>query len=75
MGLAPDLSAAVWRRSSYSNGEGGNCIEVAYGVPRMVPVRDSKDPEGPALLFPARSWAAFVPAVKCGGLSANGDWG
>lgn len=63
---APDLSTAVWRKSSYSNGEGGNCVEVADGYPGVVPVRDSKDPEGPALVFPAESWAAFVSAVKDG---------
>ncbi|MFG2192479.1 DUF397 domain-containing protein [Streptomyces sp. NPDC048639] len=61
----PDLSAATWRKSSYSNESGGNCIEVADGYD-AVPVRDSKDPEGPALAFPADSWTAFVSAVKAG---------
>ncbi|MEV6132374.1 DUF397 domain-containing protein [Streptomyces violaceusniger] len=56
----PDLSGAVWRKSSYSNQEGGNCVEVADGIPGVVPVRDSKRPDGPALVFPAASWTAFV---------------
>ncbi|MEU5014974.1 DUF397 domain-containing protein [Streptomyces sp. NPDC021749] len=56
--------AAAWRKSSYSNQEGGNCVEVAPNLPGIVPVRDSKDPHGPALVFPARSWAAFVGAVR-----------
>jgi hypothetical protein len=66
MNTAHDLSTAVWRKSSYSNGSGGSCIEVADGFPGVVPVRDSKDPEGPALVFPAGSWVSFVSAVKGG---------
>ncbi|MFE3774078.1 DUF397 domain-containing protein [Streptomyces sp. NPDC059122] len=61
---ALDLSNASWRRSSYSNGSGGNCVEVADGLPGIVPVRDSKDPQGPALVFSAVGWASFVAAVK-----------
>ncbi|MEU6704324.1 DUF397 domain-containing protein [Streptomyces wuyuanensis] len=59
-----DLSTAVWRRSSYSNGSGGDCVEVADGLPGVVPVRDSKLPDGPVLVVPASAWAAFVTAVK-----------
>ncbi|WP_416875724.1 DUF397 domain-containing protein, partial [Kitasatospora sp. SC0581] len=44
-----EFDVAVWRKSSYSGGNGGNCIEVAPGFPGLVPVRDSKDPRGPAL--------------------------
>ncbi|GGU92895.1 toxin [Streptomyces albospinus] len=58
------LDAATWRKSTYSNGDGANCIEVMDDLPGIVPVRDSKDPYGPALLFPAAGWAAFVGAVK-----------
>ncbi|MFI0781153.1 DUF397 domain-containing protein [Streptomyces sp. NPDC021212] len=53
-----------WRKSSYSNNEGGSCVEVMDGHPSGVPVRDSKNPHGPALLFPASSWSSFVTAVK-----------
>ncbi|GAB7032677.1 hypothetical protein JCM4914_41380 [Streptomyces platensis subsp. malvinus] len=57
--------AAQWRKSSYSNGSGGNCLEVADTVSGgVVPVRDSKDPAGPALVIPAAAWSAFVSAVK-----------
>ncbi|MER7814114.1 DUF397 domain-containing protein [Streptomyces sp. NPDC096153] len=59
-----DLSTAVWRRSSYSNGSGGDCVEVADGLLGVVPVRDSKLPDGPVLVVPASAWAAFVTAVK-----------
>ncbi|MEU9122956.1 DUF397 domain-containing protein [Streptomyces sp. NPDC048506] len=59
-----DLSAAVWRKSSYTSGEGGNCVEVVDDLPDIVPVRDSKDPHGPAILFPTAAWSSFVSAVK-----------
>jgi hypothetical protein len=59
-----------WRKSSYSNSEGGSCVEVLDGYPSGVPVRDSKAPHGPALIFPAVSWSSFVMAVKGGELPA-----
>lgn len=58
-----DLDAAVWRTSSYSNQAGGDCVEVG-DMGRVVPVRDSKNPHGPVLVFPAASWAAFVGELK-----------
>ncbi|MFF3068243.1 DUF397 domain-containing protein [Kitasatospora sp. NPDC057936] len=61
-----ELDTTVWRKSSYSGGNGGDCIEVAPGFPGLVPVRDSKDPHGPALVFPAAAWEAFVMAVREG---------
>lgn len=61
----PDLSAADWRKSSYSdNANPNSCIEVADGYTGVVPVRDSKDPQGPALTFTADAWTAFVSAVQ-----------
>lgn len=56
----PDLSTAVWRKSSYSNGSGGECVEVRDDLPGVVPVRDSKVPHGPALVIAAPAWAPFV---------------
>lgn len=61
-----DVSAAAWRKSSYSNPDGGACVEVADGFPGAVPVRDSKSRRGPALLFEAPAWAAFIEGVKSG---------
>ncbi|MFD5915448.1 DUF397 domain-containing protein [Kitasatospora sp. NPDC058201] len=58
-----DLTDAQWRKSSYS-GQGGDCVEVARGFPGVVPVRDSKDSQGPALVFPAEAWRSFVAAVR-----------
>ncbi|MEV0257157.1 DUF397 domain-containing protein [Streptomyces sp. NPDC050732] len=57
------VGAARWRKSSYSNGEGGSCVEVADGVVGVVPVRDSKVPQGPALVIGTGAWAAFVAMV------------
>jgi uncharacterized protein DUF397 len=57
-----DLSDARWRKSSYSNQSGGDCVEVADGVPDAVPVRDSKNP-GPRLVVSADAWQAFVEHV------------
>ncbi|MEU4682273.1 DUF397 domain-containing protein [Streptomyces xinghaiensis] len=64
-----DLSSLTWRKSSHSSGNGGECLEVADGVTNTVPVRDSKNPHGPALAFKAAAWAAFVSGVRTGRLS------
>ncbi|WP_381567211.1 DUF397 domain-containing protein [Streptomyces eurythermus] len=64
MKRTPDLTAAVWRKSSYSGGGANDCVEVADGYPGVVPVRDSKVPAGSALIFGTSSWSAFVDGVK-----------
>ncbi|MEV7187308.1 DUF397 domain-containing protein [Kitasatospora sp. NPDC093102] len=61
--LKPDLAGAAWRKSTYSN-NGGDCIEVDDAHPGRV--RDSKDPDGPSLLFPSEAWKSFVIAVRSG---------
>ncbi|WP_416902705.1 DUF397 domain-containing protein [Micromonospora echinospora] len=55
-----DLAGAAWRKSTRSGGSGGDCVEVAHYLPGFVAVRDSKDPNGPALAFRTGSWSAFV---------------
>jgi hypothetical protein len=68
---ARDLSTAVWRKSSRSNGNGGNnCVEVAI-LDTAVAVRDSKDPNGPALMFAPTQWDAFIDGAKDDKLAAN----
>ncbi|MFI1156731.1 DUF397 domain-containing protein [Streptomyces sioyaensis] len=66
-----DLSTTQWRKSSYSSGASDNCLEVSDNHPGVVPVRDSKTPQSPALVFPAAGWTAFVDAVKGGQLPAS----
>ncbi|NUK70868.1 DUF397 domain-containing protein [Streptomyces lunaelactis] len=53
------LGEATWTKSSYSGSSGGDCVEVA-ACPAAVAVRDSKNPEGPALTVAAATFAAFV---------------
>lgn len=62
----PDLSRAVWRKSTRSDGNGGNCVEVARNLPGIVAVRDSKNPTGPALIFTPAEWEAFLGGTKDG---------
>jgi hypothetical protein len=57
-----DHSRPAWRKSSYS-GQNGNCIEVADHGP-AVAVRDSKDPGGHQLAFPAPAWHAFARRLQ-----------
>jgi hypothetical protein len=61
-----DLSRAVWCTSTFSNGSGGNCVEVATKLASVVAVRDSKDRQGPTLAVSGRAWTAFTDAVKDG---------
>ena len=58
-----DLSRAAWQKSSRSSSNGGQCVEVARNLPGIVAVRDSKDPDGPALVVAPAEWAAFVRRV------------
>lgn len=58
-----DLTGARWRKSTKSGGNGGDCVEVAGNLPRVVAVRDSKDPTGPVLTFAPAAWRAFVAQV------------
>ncbi|MGW3294362.1 DUF397 domain-containing protein [Streptomyces xiamenensis] len=59
---------AAWRRSSHSNQDGGQCLEVADGHPGVLPVRDSKRPDGPVVRFASAPWSAFVAALRGGQL-------
>ncbi|AEW97592.1 MULTISPECIES: DUF397 domain-containing protein [Streptomycetaceae] len=66
--MTTDSLPLTWFKSSYS-GNGGSCIEVAANLVAsrgVVPVRDSKDPSGAVLHFPADAFTAFVAGVKTG---------
>ncbi len=58
------LSRAVWRKSTFSNGSGGNCVEVALNLPGVVAVRDSKNPHGPVLVVSRDDWASFITRLR-----------
>ena len=59
-----DLSNASWRKSGYSGGNGGECVEVAVLADARRAVRDSKDPDGGALVFGSGEWMAFIERMK-----------
>ncbi|TDD85349.1 DUF397 domain-containing protein [Actinomadura darangshiensis] len=58
-----DLTEAVWRKSSRSTNNGGDCVEVA-SFSSAVAVRDSKDPSGPMLLVSRRAFVALMGDLK-----------
>ncbi|MFF5175967.1 DUF397 domain-containing protein [Micromonospora sp. NPDC000089] len=59
-----DLTGAIWRKSTRSSGNQGDCVEVADNLAGVVGVRDSKDRGGPVLTFTPGDWAAFVEFAK-----------
>jgi Domain of unknown function (DUF397) len=59
-----DLTGATWRKSTYSNGSGGNCVEVTELPEGSHALRDSKNPDGPTLIFTPDEWRAFTEGVK-----------
>ncbi|MFJ9030787.1 DUF397 domain-containing protein [Streptomyces sp. NPDC102274] len=63
MSTTPNLSRAEWVKSSFSGNGGNNCVEWAPAYVAdsgVVPVRDSKDPEGPVLTLTPTAWTDFV---------------
>lgn len=63
--MSYDLTKADWRTSTRS-GDSGECVAVAKNLPGIVGVRDSKDPEGAALVFALGEWASFISGAKGG---------
>ena len=74
-----DLTGAPWRKSSYSGGNGGTCVEVAVvpgskeGSDYVITMRDSKDPDGPVLTFTPDEWKAFTLGVQDGEFDVEDD--
>lgn len=56
----------TWRKSSFSSGSGGNCVEVAKLPDGGTAVRHSKDPDGPTIAYSANEWKAFLEGVRAG---------
>jgi Domain of unknown function (DUF397) len=61
-----DMTNLTWRKSTFSSPHGGNCVEVADLPDGGRAVRDSKDREGPALVFTPGEWSAFAEGVRAG---------
>jgi Domain of unknown function (DUF397) len=64
-----ELRNVRWRRSSFSGPTGGNCVETAALAEGRVAVRNSRFPAGPALVFTAGAWEAFIS--RCGPAQAG----
>ena len=58
-------NAVTWRKSSYSGGNGGQCVE-AGSLPGAVLVRDTTNRDGGTLAFTAQAWKAFAATIKNG---------
>ena len=63
---AAELPEVTWRKSRRSGPQGGNCVEVARLADGQVAVRNSRHCDGPALVFTAAEWAAFVAGARDG---------
>ena len=63
---ASALADVTWIKSRRSGPTGGNCVEVAFLGDGQVAVRNSRHPSGPALVFSAPEWDAFVGGAKDG---------
>lgn len=64
-----EMSDVEWHKSSFSGGQGGQCVEVA-DLPSGKLVRDSKRPDGSVLRFTAGAWSSFVTEIRGGGFDA-----
>jgi hypothetical protein len=62
---SPSFASATWRKSTRSNGAGGNCVEVA-DLAASIGVRDSKAPDAGHLTFDPQAWATFIAQVRNG---------
>jgi hypothetical protein len=58
------LGHAVWRKSSYSSPTSNNCVEVATSPSGLVAVRDSKNPQAPALILTPAQWRSLLAATR-----------
>jgi hypothetical protein len=61
-----NLTEAQWIKSSFSGTNGGACVEVARNLPGVVAVRDSKDPEGGALVLAPEAFSALTEGIRSG---------
>ncbi|MFC4531135.1 DUF397 domain-containing protein [Sphaerisporangium dianthi] len=65
--MTQELSGVQWHKSSFSGGDGSNCVEVAYLTEGRYGVRDSKARARPALVVGRAEWHVFLHHVKANG--------
>ncbi len=63
-----DLPAVTWRKSTRSSGGGSNCVEVAC-LPSHIAIRDSKNPEGAALIITPATFRELTDGIRRGAVS------
>lgn len=66
MQICADDLDVEWFSSSYSNDQGGVCVQGGRMHDGNMAVRDSKDPHGPAFVFPAAAWCSFLKTIRSG---------
>ncbi len=71
-GISAREITAPWIKSSYSGPTGGNCVEVAFLAGGDVAMRNSRHPDGPALIFSRAEWDAFLGGARDGEFSLPG---
>jgi hypothetical protein len=62
----PVIRIGRWIKSSFSGPTGGNCVEVAFLTGGQIAVRNSRDADGPALVFTSAEWDAFLRGARGG---------
>jgi len=65
------VEVATWRKSSRSSGTGQNCVEVATNLRGLVAVRDSKNPQGPALVLTHHQWRTLLTVARANAFDAR----
>jgi hypothetical protein len=63
---ASSLAGARWSKSGRSGPTGGNCVEVAFLDGGEIAMRNSRHPDGPALIFTRGEWDAFIGGARDG---------
>lgn len=62
--MKADLSHATWRKSTFSNGSGGNCVQVGQLPQGRLAVRDTQNRTGAVLQFSAEAWHLFITSIR-----------
>jgi hypothetical protein len=67
----PRLDGAPWRKSRHSN-PSGNCVEIAELLDGAIAIRNSRFPDGPALICPRTDFAEFLAGARDGDFDTLG---